>query len=76
MGMARSLTLLAAFAAIGIAFYLLFKIWADGKLGYFIFVGDTQSAAIVLAVILFFGWLVKKLWKTEVHMLFGQKRGK
>ncbi len=58
-----------AFVAI-IAFYALFKMWSEGKLNYFLFTGDFESAAIIFLVVFALGFLLKKLWKWEIHQIF------
>ncbi len=58
-----------AFAA---AFYfvVLFKAWAQEKQGYFLFVGDLESAALVIMIGVGATFLIEKLLKWEVRALF------
>lgn len=63
----------AAFLAI-VFFYTLFKIWSEGKLYYFLFVDDYQSAAIIFGVVFLIGALFKMFWKWEISALFGRNR--
>ncbi len=63
----------AAFLAI-VFFYTLFKIWSEGKLHYFLFVEDYQSAAIVFGIVFVIGYLFKKFWKWEISALFGRAK--
>ncbi|MEK6957869.1 MAG: hypothetical protein AABW99_02740 [archaeon] len=58
-----------AFVAI-IAFYTVFKMWSEGKLNYFLFTGNLESAAIIFILIFGLGWVLKSLWKWEVHQIF------
>ena len=58
-----------AFIAI-VVIYTLFKMWSEGKLNYFLFVGDLESAAVVFILIFALGFVLKKLWKWEIHQLF------
>ena len=68
--------IIGAFVAI-LFFYTLFKVWSEGKLNYFLFVGDFESAAIVFLVIMFIGMMLKWLWKWEVRSaLRPAKRGR
>ncbi len=63
-----------AFAA---AFYFitLFKAWGQEKQGYFLFVGDFESAILVFAIALAVGFVLEKLLKWEIRKLFGFKGG-
>ena len=62
----KSILIIATFAAI-LFFYTLFKVWSEGKLNYFLFIGDYESAAIVFLVIMFIGMMLKWFWKWEVR---------
>jgi len=58
-----------AFVAI-VFFYVIFKVWSEGKFNYFLFTGDFQSAGVVLGIMLVLGWMLKKFWKWELHSVF------
>ncbi|HLC93028.1 MAG TPA: hypothetical protein VJH23_04950 [archaeon] len=71
----RIVLLSAAFIAI-LFFYTLFKVWSEGKLHYFLFLGDFESAGVVFLVMIVIGAVLKWLWKLEVHTLFKPRTGR
>lgn len=56
-------------------FLTLFKIWGQDQQGYFMFVGDTESAVLVIAITLVATVVLERLLKWEIRSLFGVKRG-
>ena len=59
----------SAFAA-AFFFVILFKKWAQDQQGYFLFVGDIESAALVIIIGLAATFVIEKLLKWEIRALF------
>lgn len=57
-----------------IFFLTIFKVWSTEQNQYFLFVGDLQSAGIVIIVTLAIGFVLEKLWKWEVRSIFFKPR--
>ena len=62
--------------AFAITFYFLtlFKVWGQEQQGYFLFIGDTENAALVIAITLVATVVLERLLKWEIRKLFGVKK--
>ncbi|GEM_PF-6368911 len=55
-------------------FLTLFKAWGQEKQGYFLFVGDTENAVLVIVITLVATVVLERLLKWEIRKVFGMKK--
>lgn len=61
--------------ALAIYFITLFKAWGESQRSYFLFVGNVESAVLVLGITIVFTIIIEKLLKWEIRTLFGSRKG-
>jgi len=70
----KKLCLVAVAFALAFYFIFMFKAWAGEKQGYFFFMEDWQSLALVLIISFIIVKVIEALLKWEIRLLFMPRR--